>query len=115
MKVLADAGVSVCVAEADFAHLRTGKIQLVCDGERVIRRQAGFAAQSFAEVNGISADIVICGGSFSEVVESAKQILRMRRSVYVRNPAFDDIAEAIYRDVGVSIGQKFSWRGCGSR
>ncbi|MBQ6697582.1 MAG: hypothetical protein IJN09_00865 [Oscillospiraceae bacterium] len=103
IKVLADTGVSVCAAGADFAHLRTGKIQLVCDGERIIRQQAGFAAQSFAEANGISADIVICGGSFSEVVESAKQILRMRRSVYVRSPAFDDIAETIYRDVGVSI------------
>lgn len=105
IKALSDIGVSVCAAEVDFAHLRAGKMQLVCSGERVIRQKAGFAAQSFAEANGISADIVICGGSFSEVVESAKQILRTRRSVYVRNPAFDDIAEAIYRDVGVSIGQ----------
>lgn len=105
INALANIGVSVCAAEADFAHMRAREMQVVCSGERVIRQKAGFAAQSFAEANGISADIVICGGSFSEVVESAKQILRTRRSVYVRNPAFDDIAEAIYRDVGVSIGQ----------
>ncbi len=105
IKTFSDIGVSVCAAEADFAHLHTGKMPLVCGGERVIRQKAGLAAQSFAEVNGICADIVICGGSFSEVVESAKQILRTRRSVYVCNPAFDDIAETIYRDVGVSIGQ----------
>lgn len=105
INALSDIGVSVCAGVTDFAHLRAGKMQFVCNGERVIRQKAGFAAQSFAEANGISADIVICGGSFSEVVESAKQILRTRRSVYVRNPAFDDIAEAIYRDAGVSIGQ----------
>ncbi len=105
IKTFSDIGVSVCAIEADFAHLHAGKMPLVCGGERVIRQRAGLAAQSFAETNGICADIVICGGSFSEVVESAKQILRTRRSVYVRSPSFDEIAEAIYRDVGVSIGQ----------
>ena len=105
IKTFSDIGVSVCATEADFAHLYTGKMPLVCDGERVIRRRAGFAAQSFAEINGICADIVICGGSFPEAVESAKQILKTRRNVYIRNSAFEDIAEVIYRDVGVSIGQ----------
>ena len=105
IKALSDIGVSICAVEGDFAHLFTGGIPIVCNGERVIRQRAGFAAQSFAEKNGICADIAICGGSFSEVLESAGQILKTRRSVYVRNPAFDDIAEAIFRDVGVSIGQ----------
>lgn len=105
IKTFSDIGISVCAVEADFSHLYTGEIPFVCSGERVVRQRAGFAAQSFAEANGISADIVICGGSFSEAVESAKQILKARRSVYVRNSAFDDIAEMIYRDTGVSIGR----------
>ncbi len=104
VKALLNIGVSVCAAEEDLSNIYPGKMTYICSGERVIRARAGDAALFFAAENGICADILIRGGSFSEVLETSKQILRVRRNIYVQNHAFEDIAEAIYAETGVSIG-----------
>lgn len=105
-KMLHRLRIGVCAAEPGFEQLRRYGVSVVCDGERVFRAKAADAALAFASAHDIRADIVICGGGFSEVTEAAKQILRSRRCVYVSHPAFEDIAEAVYEATGVSIREK---------
>ncbi|MBQ8004185.1 MAG: hypothetical protein IJ299_03745 [Oscillospiraceae bacterium] len=102
-KSFSELGVSVCVAEKAISRFCTRSISVISCGERVIRAQAGNAALLFASANGICAEMLVRGGTFSEALAAAKQILKERRNVFVQNSAFDDIAETIYADTGVSI------------
>lgn len=105
-RVLQNLGIGVCAVDSGFEQLCRYGVSLVCDGGRIYRAKAAEAALAFAAEHDIRADIVICGGGFSEVTEAAKQILRSRRCVYVSHPAFEDIAEAVYEATGVSIREK---------
>ena len=100
-------GISMCAASQDFPHLSMFGITVVTDGTRIFRERAGCLALMFADIYAPDADFVISGGSFSDVVSAAGEILHVRRNVVIENHAYEDIAEALYERFGVSVD------GCG--
>lgn len=98
-----ETGIFMCAAERGFEDIRRFGISCVLDEHRVFRENAGETALLFSREHEISADFLIIGGSFSNVTEAAKTILRLRRNVYIKNPAFGEIAAKIEEESGAVV------------
>ncbi len=104
-KIFSQIGITVCAAEEGFEALGCFGITTVIDGKPLLMEMCGDMALLFAEKHNAPKMFLITGGSFSSVVEVAKQLLSVCRCVYVRNNAFSEIAEEIAEHTGASIRQ----------
>lgn len=104
-------GIFMCAVERGFEDISRFGISCISDEFRVFRENAGEAALLFSHAHGINADFLIIGGSFSNVTEAAKTILRSRRYIYIKNPAFDEISAEIEEESGV-VAREDTPEGC---
>lgn len=102
-KCLHNEGISFCAGGKEFSELCMYGITVVSEGYDILRKRAGPAAVLFSESHGLERDFLIDGGSFSDVLATALFLLERKRHIYVRNPAFHDIAEKIFHETGAVI------------
>jgi len=97
------AGISLCVGEESFLPVRAFGVELFFDDTRILKTKAAAAAREFAAVTAQNVDFLITGGSAADLIKTACELLRFRKTVYVGHPSFEEIADVLFSETGASV------------